>query len=309
MHTLHFIGVTTKQSSIMRVFPAWAAHLGLDAAIVGVDLPLHAPEAAYRDAVARIRADPHVRGALVTTHKLDLFAACRDLFDGVEAHAAALGETSCLAKRGGRLIASAKDPITAGLALDGFLPEGHFARTGAHVLCLGAGGSAIALTWHLTRPERGLNRPAKVIVTDTRPERLAGIERVHAGLQTGVAIDYVRVGGAEDNDALMARLPPGSLVVNATGLGKDGPGSPLSDMARFPEHGIAWELNYRGDLVFLDQARAQAAARGLQVEDGWTYFVHGWTRVIAEVFEVEIPTEGPGFEAFARIAADVAEGG
>ena len=305
---MHFIGVTTEQSSIMRVFPAWADHLGLNAAIVGVDLPLHAPRDAYRDAVARIKADPLVRGALVTTHKLDLFAACRDLFDEVEAHAAALGETSCLAKRGKHLIASAKDPITAGLALDGFLPGGHFAATGAHVLCLGAGGSAIALTWHLMRPERGANRPARVIVTDTRPERLAGIERVHAGLQTGVAVDYARVGDPADNDALLARLPPGSLVVNATGLGKDGPGSPLSGAVPFPEGGIVWELNYRGDLVFLDQASTQAAARGLLVEDGWTYFVHGWTRVIAEVFEVELPTKGPGFAAIARIAADVAKG-
>ncbi|KEP73786.1 hypothetical protein HR12_37330 [Microbacterium sp. SUBG005] len=50
----------------------------------------------------------------------------------------------------------------------------------------------------------------------------------------------------------------------------------------FPQNGVAWDLNYRGDLVFLDQARAQADARALQVEDGWTYFVHGWTQVIAE---------------------------
>ena len=29
--TFYFIGVTTAQSSIMRVFPAWARHLGLPA--------------------------------------------------------------------------------------------------------------------------------------------------------------------------------------------------------------------------------------------------------------------------------------
>ena len=46
--TFYFIGVTTGASSIMRVFPAWAGHLGLDAAMVGIDLPLHAPAAAYR---------------------------------------------------------------------------------------------------------------------------------------------------------------------------------------------------------------------------------------------------------------------
>ena len=58
-----------------------------------------------------------------------------------------------------------------------------------------------------------------------------------------------------DNDAVLAGLGAGALVVNATGLGKDGPGSPLTDRARFPVDAVAWDLNYRGDLVFLQQAR------------------------------------------------------
>lgn len=106
-------------------------------------------------------------------------------------------------------------------------------------------------------------------------------------------VDHVLVAGPGDNDALLAGLRPGSLVVNATGLGKDAPGSPLTDAAPFPERAVAWDLNYRGDLVFLDQARRRRASRGLRVEDGWTYFLHGWTRVIAEVFQIEIPTAGP----------------
>ena len=102
-------------------------------------------------------------------------------------------------------------------------------------------------------------------------------------------------------DALVAALPPASLVVNATGLGKDAPGSPLTDGARFPRDAVAWDLNYRGDLVFLDQARAAGHVR---VEDGWVYFLHGWTQVIAEVFDLEIPTSGPVFDALDRIATD-----
>jgi shikimate 5-dehydrogenase len=57
--------------------------------------------------------------------------------------------------------------------------------------------------------------------------------------------------------------------------------------------------NYRGDLVFLDQARAA----GVRFEDGWVYFLHGWTQVIAEVFDVAIPTSGPRFDELGRIAA------
>jgi shikimate 5-dehydrogenase len=158
--TLYFIGVSTGQSSIMRVFPAWAQQLGLvDAKIAGIDFPLHAEPAAYRQAVAFIKQDPLSLGALVTTHKIDLYDACRDLFDEVDPHVALMGEASCLSKRDGRLIAHAKDPITAGLALDGFLPEGHFAGTGAEVFAIGAGGSAIAITWHLMRhPRQGRDR-------------------------------------------------------------------------------------------------------------------------------------------------------
>jgi shikimate 5-dehydrogenase len=73
--------------------------------------------------------------------------------------------------------------------------------------------------------------------------------------------------------------------VNATGMGKDIAGSPLGPQARFPEEAIVWELNYRGQLDFLRQAREQAAERSLRVEEGWTYFIHGWTSVMEEVFE------------------------
>jgi shikimate 5-dehydrogenase len=304
--TLYFIGVTTGSSSIMRVFPAWAAYLGLaDAAIVGIDFPLHAEPADYREAVRFIKRDPLSRGALVTTHKIDLFEACRDLFDRIDPHAQLMEETSCLSKDGDALVAHAKDPISAGLTLDGFLPVDHFARTGADLFVIGAGGSATAITWHLMRKRRGRNVPGRILVADRSPERLDAIRDFHRNVETDATLDYVDATAAGANDAVLATLGPGSLVINATGLGKDAPGSPLSDASQFPERGVVWELNYRGNLVFLEQARAQQAARDLQVENGWTYFIHGWTQVIAEVFGIEIPTSGPRFEEIARIAAEV----
>jgi hypothetical protein len=54
---------------------------------------------------------------------------------------------------------------------------------------------------------------------------------------------------------------------------------------------LVWELNYRGELGFLHQAERQVPSRGLVVKDGWRYFVHGWTCVIEEVFEVEMTPE------------------
>lgn len=306
--TFYFIGVTTGKSSIMKVFPAWADTLGLgDAVIAGMDFPLHADPAAYRAAVAFIKADPLSLGALVTTHKIDLYKACRDLFDVVDPHAAFMGETSCLSKRDGRLVCHAKDPISSGLALDGFIPAGHFARTGGELFSMGAGGSTIALTWHMMRPERAADAPSRIVVSNRSPERLEEIARIHRELGSPIPVDYVLAPTPTVNDAVTAGLKPGSLVINATGLGKDAPGSPLTDAATFPENGIVWDLNYRGDLVFLDQARAQQAARRLQIEDGWTYFIHGWTQVIAEVFDVAIPVSGPRFDEICRIAADVSK--
>jgi len=305
--TLHFVGVTTGQSSIMRVFPAWAAHLGLaDAAISGIDLPLHAPPAAYREVVEFIRDDPLSRGALVTTHKLDLYAAARDLLDAIDPHARLTGETSCLSKRGGRLAAHAKDPISSGLAIDGFLAPGHFAATGGEALLIGAGGAATAIAWHLMAG-RG-DRPARLVVSDCDPRRLAEIARIRAAIGSAMPLATVVAEDAAANDRALAGLAPGSLVVNATGLGKDAPGSPITDAAEFPEAAVAWELNYRGDLVFLAQAQARAAARGMRVEDGWSYFIHGWTQVIGEVFGVAIPTDGPGLAAISAIARQAAMG-
>lgn len=304
--TFWFIGVTTAQSSIMRVFPEWARHLGLgDVDMRGIDLVPHDRPERYREVVAFLKGDPLSRGALVTTHKLDLFAAARDMFDEIDPHAALMEETSCLSKRDGRFVCHAKDPISSGLAIDGFVPEGHFARTGAEVFSMGAGGSTIALTWHLSQAARGADRPSRIVVSNRSQARLDHLAAIHEGLGHGIPVDCVLAPRAEDNDAVLARLSPGALVINATGLGKDAPGSPLTDAALFPERGIAWDLNYRGDLVFLDQARAQAAGRSLQVEDGWTYFIHGWTQVIAEVFHVDIPVRGPAFDEIAAIAARV----
>jgi len=301
--TLYFIGVTTGSSSIQHVFPRWAAHLGLeDAVLQGIDLPLHAPAEDYRAVVRFIAEDPLSLGALVTTHKIDLFAACHDLFDEIDSFAALMGETSCISKRDGRLVCHAKDPISSGLALDAFLPAGFWSGGPADALCLGAGGSSIAISWYLSRQERGLDRPARIIVTNRSAARLDHLREIHASLPTDTLFEYHLTPTPADNARVLADLAPRSVVVNATGLGKDAPGSPLPDDAVFPLDGVAWDLNYRGDLVFLDQARAQSAERRLRVEDGWIYFVHGWTQVIAEVFDIEIPTSGPSFERLSELA-------
>lgn len=302
---MYFIGVTTGKSSINRLFPEWARHLGLgDCELRGIDFRLHDEPARYRAAVDFIKRDPLSLGALVTTHKIDLCTACRDQFDELEPLSAAMGEVSSLYKRDGRLHARAADPWTVGYSLDSFLAPAHW-RRGAEVLILGAGGSAVALAWHLAKSPYGPPRPSRLHVANRSAPRLAHLAELHASWRTAVPLSCHLVPAATDADHLVATLPAGSLVVNATGLGKDAPGSPLTAAALFPQDGVVWEFNYRGDLVFLEQARAQQASRALRIEDGWTYFLHGWTRVIADVFARDIPTSGPIFDELGRIAAGI----
>ena len=304
--TFYFIGVTTGQSSIMKVFPAWAEYLGLgDVEIKGIDFPVHDMPEKYREAVNFLKNDPLSLGALVTTHKLDLFQACQDMFDVIDPHATLMAETSCISKKDGKLICKAKDPISSGLSLDGFLPKDHFANTGAELFSMGAGGSTIALTWHLMQEIHGGNRPRRIVISNRSQPRLIHIQKIHKSLGSDIPIEYRLVKTAQDNDEILASMATGSVVINATGLGKDSPGSPLSNAANFPKNAIIWELNYRGDLIFLDQAKAAKAAQGLQIEDGWTYFIHGWTQVIAEVFSIEIPVSGDRFEDISRIATKI----
>ena len=289
--TMYFVGVTTGKSSIMKVFPKWSDILGLGAQIVGYDAMMHAPKEDYMAIVRHIKNDPLSMGALVTTHKIDLLDATRELFDYLDPYAQLCGEISSISKRGASLRGHAKDPITSGLSWEAFVPKGHWGKTGADVLCLGAGGSAVAISVYVAGLPDSADRPRKFIAVNRSQPRLDQLKAIHAQLDTDIEFEYILNEDPCVNDQLMARLPPGSMVINATGMGKDRPGSPVTDTGTWPQNGLVWELNYRGELDFLQQARRCAGERNLTIEDGWVYFLHGWTQVIAEVFDVELTPE------------------
>jgi shikimate 5-dehydrogenase len=303
--TLYFVGVTTGKSSILKVFPRWCEVLGLDARIEGIDVaPNSAPEI-YRDVVKRLRDNASSPGALITTHKLNVYQAAADLFDGISEDAKELEEINSVSKRDGRFLGHAKDPMTVGYSLEAIVPDGYWRATGAHMLVLGSGGSALALTLYLhNRQKAGGDVPQKLVVTARRAVRLEEMKAVHQRIGFRIPVEYRLAPAPQDGDTAVASLPEASMVINATGLGKDAPGSPISDAVVFPEKSIAWDFNYRGELIFLDQARAQDPARNVRIEDGWVYFVHGWTRVIAEVFQVDIPPSGALFDRLGAVAID-----
>lgn len=290
--TFYFIGVTTSKSSIMKVFPLWMKVLGReDVVIEGWDCLIHDTAETYREAVGQIKYDPLSLGALVTTHKIDLLNAARDMFEYLDPYAEITGEVSSISKRDGRLEGHAKDPITSGASLDAIIEKDYFANTGGHVLSFGAGGSAIATLLHLINKKDKGDRPERFTFVNRSQGRLDHAKEMVGNLETDIEIEYIQNQDPVINDRIMEKFPPYSIVINATGMGKDTPGSPVTWEGKFPLNSLAWEFNYRGELDFMHQALAQVESRNVKVEDGWLYFVHGWTQVVAQVLHFDLTPE------------------
>jgi shikimate 5-dehydrogenase len=287
--TFYFIGVTTGKSSIMKVFPLWMKVLGReDVVMEGVDCKIHDEPEAYRSAVAQIKYDPLSLGALVTTHKIDLLTAARDMFEYLDPYAQITGEVSCMSKLDGRLEGHAKDPITSGASLDAIIEKGYFGKTHGEVLCFGAGGSGVATLLHLINKQDKSDRPKRFTFVNRSQGRLDHAREMVGGLKTDIEVEYIQNADPAINDKIMEKFPPHSIIINATGMGKDTPGSPVTWEGKFPLNSLSWEFNYRGELDFMHQSLAQVESRNVKVEDGWLYFVHGWTQVVAQVLHFDL---------------------
>ena len=298
---LEFFGVSTGGSTALTLFPAWATVLGVqNAKIRGVDLPLGDCLDEHRAAVLRLKQDSAVRGALVTSHKLTMVRAAHDLIDRLTPEARLCGEVSALYKRGHELWGHACDPANCGRAMQHIIGSDWWRKhPEAGILSLGGGGATVALLVHLLTQTR--SRPRFVSVVEKRLDNLIHCQNVANNLcSSGMQLDFVHSGESSICDTLVADLPPHSLVINATGMGKDIPGSPVTGEARFPRGGAVWELNYRGERPFLHQARSQAQKQELIVEDGWHYFLYGWSSVMSLVFDT--PLTSKRFEAFAEVS-------
>jgi shikimate dehydrogenase len=127
-------------------------------------------------------------------------------------------------------------------------------------------------------------RPRRVIATDVRRSRLEGLRDVIAELAPGLPLELRLTAAEEPAIDELADIAVGSLIVNATGLGKDQPGAPVRLPARWPAEAVVWDLNYRGALPFLRDTARQADRRGLRVHDGWSLFIHGWAEALAAIF-------------------------
>ncbi|CAL8968628.1 Shikimate dehydrogenase (NADP(+)) [Cellulomonas sp. T2.31MG-18] len=286
------VGRDTAGSGVHTAFPVWARALGLGNVVLrDVDVHADAARQVWRDLVGAMRNNPRVRGAVVTDDKLRLYRACADLVDVQEPTVGLMAEINSLRLDDGRVWAFARDA----LALHTVLGHAPLPAAPPAVVCLGAGGAATALllataldvpaTTAATTQEP-VAAPAIPALTfvDRDPDALDALRRVLDRLPVDAAA--VRMLTAPTPQAcaeVVAAAPAGALVVNATGLGKVGPGSPLPDGAAFPADAVAWDFNDRGPLTFLAQARAA----GVAAVDGRDYFLAGWACALGAVFDLD----------------------
>ena len=282
-----FVGVSTGGSAVHQAFPSWAPLFAPGAVLRGVDLPETDDPAPFRDLVTAMRNNPDVHGAVVTSHKLRLYRACSDLFDRADPLVGLTHEVNSLDTRDG-VGAVARDAQSLAV-LDAPLGGAH--GPAAPALCLGSGGSAIALllrsrldiTATLAAGRAVLmpdDQTGPLTIVGRRAAALAEIDEV--AQRCGIPADgfATQLAGEPAQYAeLCAAAAPGTVIINATGLGKTAPGSPLPDATAFAPGTVAWDFNYRGPLTFLAQAREA----GVATEDGWLYFLAGWSCALAAI--------------------------
>ena len=290
MADIVFVGVTTASSLIHRALPVWQPLLPVPCGLRGVDIDLDADDDTYRRLLHDLRDDTHAHGAVVTAHKVRLFQSARAEFSYLDPLALACHEVNAVRRGPGGLMGWARDPVSVGRVVDRIWPA-----DGGDVVCLGAGGTAVALAHHLLSTRRGV----RFVCADPNP---AAVEQV-VRLAPDAVVGHVGHGPWDD---LVGSARPGSLVVNATGMGKDRPGVPVSGDARFPRASVVWELNYRGDLQLLQLAHLQAEESELWVHDGWRLFCHGWAAALTVV--LDLPDDEDLGERFAEAAHSLRPG-
>jgi shikimate 5-dehydrogenase len=281
-----FLGVTTRFSAVHRVFDLWSDCLGQRLILRPRDLPLKSNPAEYCRFIADIRqGKENLRGAVITSHKVGVYEAAAHLLDIVTPTASRLGEIGLVYWRQGRLVGDASDSFAILKVARRLLSVDSWQSGERSALVLGGGGAGTALADSLI--QAGDLGCRSVTITETDAAR---VSTLRSRIMTWSAPIPIRVQRVEDHsDNLLAGAGEGTLIVNASGLGKDQAGSPISQGAVFPRGSFAWEFNYRfiaqSQPTFWDIALRQKESRKLTLEDGWDYFVWNWLGMLSTILD------------------------
>jgi shikimate dehydrogenase len=277
-----FLGISTGGSVARRAFEGWMRLLGADFALERVDLPAGAPAQSYRQLMDRIRSEAFA-GLTVTAHKTALFEHAGDLLDGVDEPARIASEISVIYSNAHEFRGTIIEPKSIAATLTELGGDSAMTLDTADVVVLGAGGTAVSLVMCLTEQAWPASaRPRRIHFVDTSPQRLAHVAALSnawpPSLETRTILSEGEVSLAD-----LGPLPAKSLIVNATGLGKDRPGSPISLPTSWPLGAKVWDLNYRGDLLMPQAARDAEASSAVHAYDGWNLFINGWAEGLSKI--------------------------
>jgi shikimate 5-dehydrogenase len=222
------------------------------------------------------------------------------MFDDLSAATRRLGEIGMIVRRGKQILGDANDAISTKEVCNALLGQSRPWQMGCHeALILGGGGAGLALANTLVT-QKPLGCKA-ISIAEVDKSRAAVVRQRVASWRSDVTIQVVETDGFAD--ALVSVAGPGSLIANATGLGKDRPGSPVSDRVVFPLGAHVWEFNYRfvpqSEPAFHEIAARQVKERDLTFRDGWDYFIWGWLVVMAT--SCSLPVE-PYYPEFKKVA-------
>ncbi len=272
-----FVGVSTRSSAVVPLFGPWCEVLGVNWELDHLNIEIGAGPAAFENLTRHMRS-ADVIGSLVTSHKTSVFSASGHDFDLLEPMTAQLSEIGVIFKRDGELCGGVSDVRSGGHILREILSVRQWIEGDGSAIVMGGGGAGLAAAWNLA--VQGIGGSRRVVLVEADPARLETVRNVTGSWPTRCPLSAV---SSEKVGGLLESAGRGCLVVNATGLGKDRPGSPLPAGILFPAESIIWEFNYRGSLDFWREANRQAAGSGLSVHDGFEYFASGWSVVMSRV--------------------------
>lgn len=276
----YFLGVSTTKSSVNAAFPRWMDEFDLKADLVNVDLDLDSDENHYIEFCENLK-DIKTVGSLVTSHKANLYRHCSDRFDQLSDDSRLLQEISSIRFDAENMTLSAHNTdIEACMRtlLKLTTENQQWVNGDRSIVVLGAGGSGLSI---LIAASRSIKNHQKCVISDVSAARIKVAKEV---LHTNRMVVDVEDGSI--NDQIVEDAGRAPLVINATGMGKDLPGSPVNDVRCFPANSTFWELNYRGERPLYHALERRANLNGLRIEDGWEFFLDGWINNIRYAFNL-----------------------
>ena len=291
---VYFLGISTSGSAARRAFPAWAKALDWSAELRTINIPQHSACEKYVQFVRRLREEESSAGAQVTSHKLRLYDCLSKELDSIDADADSLGEIGAIATFGGKMVGFSPDMPALACILPEIFDNSNWQHGSREVVILGAGGAGRAVA--LASAQCVASVVSRITLTELVDAVSAEAARRLKMLFRNQRSLKLTIRDVHENDELVHESGPGSLIVNATGMGKDVDGSPVTGDVLFPQGSIVWDLNYRGKLEFLNLARSQRKSQDLTVLDGWDYFVRNWFACLTRL--AHIPQSDEQFRRF-----------